>query len=151
MSTNRNQARCQRLFLFLSTFALIAFLSRASNSQTIVAQSFLNTSYDSNYYGKMLEADRFYKQGDLQTARKIQKQVKPDFAAPESVPAAQSEINQLDATAQQQWASAQKAIAEDPESDEEVDLRILQPLEALVDNNPQFVPGHILLADTYDL
>ncbi|MEL6930537.1 MAG: M48 family metallopeptidase, partial [Cyanobacteria bacterium J06600_6] len=105
----------------------------------------------SNYYGKMLEADRFYKQGDLQTARKIQKQVKPDFAAPESVPAAQSEINQLDATAQQQWASAQKAIAEDPESDEEVDLRILQPLEALVDNNPQFVPGHILLADTYDL
>jgi len=140
-----------QFFLCLFTFALILLVGKATNSQTMLAQSFLNTRYDSNYYGKMLEADRFYKQGDLQTARKIQEEVKPDFEPPEAIPAAQSEIDKLDATAQQQWASAQKAIAEDPESDEEVDLRILEPLETLVDNNPQFVPGHLLLADTYDL
>lgn len=139
------------LFLFIFTFALIASSGRAINSQTILAQNFLNTNYDSNYYGKMLEADRFYKQGDLQTAKKIQEEVKPNFEPPEAIPAAQSEIEQLDATAQQQWTSAQKAIAEDPESDEDIDLRIFEPLESLVDNNPQFVPGHILLADTYDL
>jgi len=139
------------LLLFLATSVLVLFLGRASNSQTILAQNFLSTNYDSNYYGKMIEADRFYKQGDFQTARKIQKQVKPDFAIPAAIPAAQSEINKLDATAQQQWKSVQQAISEDPESDEEVELRIFEPLETLVDNNPAFVPGHVLLADTYDL
>ena len=151
MIMKRNNAFYRQLFLLLCTFALILSLSRTTNSQTLLAQSFLNTNYDSNYYGKMLEADRFYKQGDLQTARKIQEEVKPNFEPPEAIPAAQGEINQLDATAQQQWTNAQKAIAEDPESDEVIDLRILEPLESLVDNNPQFVPGHILLADTYDL
>ena len=151
MIMKRNNAFYRQLFLLLCTFALILSLNRATNSQTLLAQSFLNTNYDSNYYGKMLEADRFYKQGDLQTARKIQEEVKPNFEPPEAIPAAQSEIDGLDATAQQQWTNAQKAIAEDPESEEVIDLRILEPLESLVDNNPQFVPGHILLADTYDL
>ncbi len=108
----------------------------------------MNTDYGDNYYSKMLEADRFYKQGDLQTAKKIQQEVKPDFPPPELVPNASGEVSQLSLEAQQNWASVRQAIAADPQ--EVIEVRMFQPLEALVDNNPQFVPGHVLLADTYD-
>ena len=145
--------------IFLNKFYLVFFgcvlalsLSQAVNSQTtILAQNFLKTNYDGNYYAKMLEADRFYKQGDLQTAKQIQQQVKPSFAQATPVPNAIDDVSQLPAEVQQQWQSINQAIAEAPEKEEEVNTRIFEPLESLVDNYPQFVPGQILLADTYDL
>jgi Zn-dependent protease with chaperone function len=140
-------------FLVISlSFIVTLSWGKVVNSQTIiVAQSLLDTDYGNNYYSKMLEADRFYKQGDLQTAKKIQQEVKPDFPPPEPVPAASGDVSQLPLEAQQKWTSIQQAIAADPQEDEVIDAQIFQPLEALVDNNPQFVPGHVLLADTYDL
>lgn len=141
-----------KFLLVLLSCILVLSVNKLANSQTIVvAQSFLETKYDGNYYDKMREADRFYKQGDLQTARQIQQQVKPEFPPVETVPTAQSDVNQLDPTAQQQWATVQQAIAQDPEDDDVIDDQIFEPLESLVDENPQFVPGHVLLADAYDL
>ena len=141
-----------KLFLILFSCILTLSLSYKVNSQSIqIAQNFLNTKYDGNYYSAMLEADRFYKQGDLQKAKLIQQKVKPEFSQPESIPVAQSDLAKLSPTAKQYWDAANQAIAEDPESDEEVDSRIFSPLESLVKEYPQFIPGRILLADTYDL
>lgn len=142
-----------KFLLVLFSCILTLSLSNRANSQntTILAQNFLNINYGGNYYATMLEADRFYKQGDLQKAKQIQKQVKPDFPEPDPVPAAENDLAKLDATARQYWDTANQAIKEDPEDDDEVDARIFEPLESLIDNYPQFVPGHILLADTYDL
>ena len=141
-----------KFLLVLFSCILTLSLSNRVNSQTVLlAQNFLNINYGGNYYSTMLEADRFYKQGDLQKAKQIQKQVKPEFAKPDPVAMAENDLAKLDATAKQYWNTATQAIEEDPEDDEEVDARIFEPLESLVAEYPQFVPGHILLADTYDL
>ena len=139
------------LLVFFSCVLSLSLNNRANSQNIILAQNFLNIDYGSNYYTTMLEADRFYKQGDLQKAKQIQKQVKPDFPEVSAVPPAQTDLAQLDATAKQYWDTANQAIEEDPEDDEAVDTRIFAPLESLVKEYPQFVPGHILLADTYDL
>lgn len=140
-----------KLCLVLLGCILAVSLNQTVNSQPIVlAQNFLNTNYDSNYYATMIEADRFYKQGDQQTAKQIQQKVKPNFAQPDSVPTAIDDPSQLPAEIQQQWASINQAIAQNWEAEDEVNSRIFEPLESLVDNYPQFVPGQILLADTYD-
>ena len=139
------------LFTCLLTLSLHPQVNSQTKPETIVvAQNFLNTDYGSGYYGKMLEADRFYKQGDFQKARLIQQQVKPEFPEPDPVPAAESDLSKLDATAKQYWEGAKVAIKEKIKNDDEVATRIFEPLESLVDNYPQFVPGHILLAKTYD-
>ena len=90
-----------KLLLVLFSCILTLFLSNRANSQntTTLAQNFLNINYGGNYYATMLEADRFYKQGDLQKAKQIQKQVKPDFPEPDPVPAAESDLAKLDGTA----------------------------------------------------
>ncbi|MCC0177281.1 M48 family metalloprotease [Waterburya agarophytonicola K14] len=147
-----NQIVRNKFLLILFSCTLILSLGNRVDSQTsIIAQNFLNTNYGNNYYSAMLEADRFYKQGDLQTAKRIQQKVKPDFPASNSVPVAVSDIAKLPTVARQDWDTATQAIKEDPQDDKEVETRIFEPLESLVDNYPQFVPAHILLADTYDL
>ena len=141
-----------KFLLILFSCTLILSLGNKVDSQTsIIAQNFLNTNYGNNYYSAMLEADRFYKQGDLQKAKVIQQQVKPDFSAKTPVPVAVADLAQLPAVARQDWNNIAQAIKEDPQDDEEIETRIFEPLESLVDNYPQFVPAHILLADTYDL
>ncbi|GAB4554724.1 MAG: hypothetical protein Tsb0014_47590 [Pleurocapsa sp.] len=115
------------------------------------ASFIVSQSYDSNYYNKLIEADRFYKQGNLQVAEKIQREVKPDFPEATPPPAAQVDLMKLPPQAQQDWSTANEAIEEDPEDEEEINTRIFEPLESLVDNYPSFIPGQILLADTYDL
>ena len=111
----------------------------------------ISQNYDSNYYNKLIEADRFYKQGNLQVAEKIQREVKPDFPEPTPAPTAQVDLSQLPPEAQQDWLTANKAIEEDPEDEKDINTRIFEPLERIVDNHPSFIPGQILLADTYDL
>lgn len=153
--TKSKQIIRNKYLLTLFTCLLTLSFNPQANSQTrseaiIVAQNFLNTDYSSGYYAKMLEGDRFYKQGDLQKVRLIQQLVKPEFPAPEPIPAAESDLSKLDATARQHWDSANQALKEKIKKDDEAATRIFEPLESLVDNYPQFVPGHILLAKTYD-
>jgi Zn-dependent protease with chaperone function len=122
------------------------------NSTTFtVSQVFDDLNFSNDYYGKMIEADHFYRQGDLQTAKQIQQQVKPDFPPAQTPPSPQAEISQLDEKGQQYWTTANQGIKADPPEEEEITSQIFEPLESLVKEYPNFVPGHLLLADTYDL
>ena len=133
--------------LFATNIPVTQTLSdNSAKEQIIIAQSF-----DSNYYNKLIEADRFYKQGNLQVAEQIQREVKPEFPPPTPIPEAKVDISSLPPEAQQQWTTANQALDEDPDDDDEVEERIFEPLESLVDNHPSFVPGQILLADAYYL
>ncbi|MGL5075548.1 MAG: hypothetical protein ACRDBG_06855, partial [Waterburya sp.] len=116
-----------------------------------LSQNFLELNFGNDYYSKLLEADRFYKQGNIVKVKQIQKTVKPDFPPVEAVPAPQADISQLDATGQQYWQTANQGIKEDPQDEEQINSRIFEPLESLVEEYPSFVPGHILLANTYEL
>jgi Zn-dependent protease with chaperone function len=116
-----------------------------------LSQNFLEFNFGSDYYSQLLEADRFYKQGNIVKVKQIQKAVKPDFPPAEVFPAPQADISQLDATGQQYWQTANQGIKEDPVEEEQVNTRIFDPLESLVEEYPSFVPGHILLANTYEL
>lgn len=117
----------------------------------VVSQASESIIFDSGYYNALQEADRFYKKGDLQTASQIQQKVKPGFPAAQAIPTAETDLAKLDSKAQKYWKTANQAIAEEPEEDEAIDGRIFEPLENLVAEYPQFVPGHILLANTYNL
>lgn len=110
-----------------------------------ISQNFLDINFGSDYYSKLLEADSFYKQGNLVKVKQIQREVKPDFPPAESIPAAQADLSQLDATGQQYWKTANQALKrEDADEDD-----VFDPLESLVEEYPEFIPGHILLADAY--
>lgn len=120
---------------------------KLNNSKTYqISQNFLDIDFGSNYYSKMLEADRFYKQGNLVKVKQIQREVKPDFPPAEPLPAAQADLSKLDATGKKYWQSANQALKKDDADEDEV----FEPLESLVEEYPEFIPGHILLADTYD-
>ncbi|MDJ0589491.1 MAG: M48 family metalloprotease [Pleurocapsa sp. MO_226.B13] len=121
-----------------------------SNTFTI-AQAFNQINFNANYYNTLAEADRFYRQGNLDRAEQIQQRVKPNFAPAQPTPPPIYDLSQLDAKAQQYWNTATQAIEDDPEAEEEITNTIFTPLENLVKEYPAFIPGHILLADTHDL
>lgn len=114
-----------------------------------VSQNFLNINFGENYYSKLLEADRFYKQGNLVKAKEIQRTVKPDFLPASEPPIPLADEEQLSPTSKQYWLAANQALAKDPDSKKKIKQEILKPLQSLVEESPEFVPGHILLADVY--
>ncbi|MEN9568204.1 MAG: hypothetical protein RLZZ69_3400 [Cyanobacteriota bacterium] len=127
-------------------------IQRLDNStKFITAQAYQQLNFDNNYYQKLSEADKFYRQGNLDRAREIQQRVKPRFNPTATVPPAFDDVAKLDAQEQQSWQSINAAIENDPELAEEVTSQIFEPLQSLVKENPGFIPGHILLADTHDL
>jgi Zn-dependent protease with chaperone function len=116
-----------------------------------IAQAYQQVNFDNNYYQKLSEADSFYRQGNLDQAKEIQQRVKPGFNPTAILPPAFDDPGKLDIKGQQSWQSINAAIKTDPELPEEVDSQIFEPLQRLVAENPGFIPGQILLADTYDL
>ena len=126
-------------------------LENGSGDRTLIAQVYSRLNFDSNYYQTLSQADSFYQKGELNKAREIQQRVKPGFDPKEILPPAFDDVNQLDATSQSYWQTANNAIEADPETEEEIANQIFLPLEKLVKENPGFIPGHILLADTHDL
>ena len=123
----------------------------SNRDRFVIAQAYKQTDFNSNYYQTLSEADNFYRQGELDKAQEIQQRVKPGFNPKEIFPPAFDDVNQLDAQAQGYWRTANSAIEADPETQEEITSQIFQPLQTLVKENPGFIPGHILLADTHDL
>ncbi|MGK7874264.1 MAG: M48 family metalloprotease [Xenococcaceae cyanobacterium] len=104
-----------------------------------VAQIFGATRYQ-----KLAEADRFYEQGNLEMARTIQREVKPDFAeaTPPPNPIVDAEnLEELEPGAAVYWRIANEGIEQGLES------KIFEPLELLTENYPDFIPGHFLLVD----
>ncbi|HEY9769033.1 MAG TPA: M48 family metalloprotease [Coleofasciculaceae cyanobacterium] len=120
-------------------------------SSFTIAQTFKQLDFSNTYYQKLSEADYYYRQGNLSQAKEIQQQVKPAFAATATVPPAIDDLAKLDAKGQQYWNTANKAIEANPETELEITGKIFEPLQSLVKEYPGFIPGHILLADTYDL
>ena len=117
----------------------------------VIAQAYKQTNFNSNYYQTLSEADNFYRKGELDKAQEIQQRVKPGFNPKEILPPAFDNVSQLNAEAQGYWRTTNSAIEADPETEEEISSQIFEPLQKLVKNNPGFIPGHILLADTHDL
>lgn len=108
------------------------------SNQTWVAQTTL-----ANYRDRLLEADQFYRSGNLQQAALIQSSVKPQFTGGgTAVTEPIMDINspRLSGAAGVYWRNAQDGLAQNLES------KIFKPLYLLTENYPDFVPGHIALA-----
>jgi Zn-dependent protease with chaperone function len=122
-----------------------------NTAKFITAQAYQQLNFDNNYYQNLSEADSFYRQGNLDRAKEIQQRVKPGFNSTATLPPAFDDVNKLDAKGQQSWQRIDAAIKNDPQLPEQVTSQIFEPLQSLVQENPGFIPGQILLADTHDL
>ncbi|ELS05353.1 Peptidase family M48 [Xenococcus sp. PCC 7305] len=151
-----------QLFLVFLTFSLVILSSNAVISKSLisaeqarpvtldseesyqVSQNFLNINFGGNYYPRLAEADRFYKQGDLTKAREIQETVKPDFEPAPPPASPQVDAENLSPAGKVYWRIANQGMEEGLES------KIFVPLEKLTENSPDFIPGHLLLLQAYE-
>jgi Zn-dependent protease with chaperone function len=143
------------------TFILVVFSHHVVVAKTVtsssptyqktyqISQNFLELDFGNNYYSKMLEADRFYKQGNLVKAKQIQQEVKKDFPPAAKPISAVGEAKNLPDKSQQYWLTANESLAKNPKDKDTIREEILEPLKKLVKESPEFVPGHIMLAETY--
>lgn len=102
--------------------------------------AFGRSSARTNYLQLLEQADRFYQQGNFTTALKIQEQVKPTFTntsrrKPINDPA------QLSGGAASYYHKG-KAFLE-----KNLPTKALIPLQRLSEDYPEFIPGHLMLAE----
>ena len=94
------------------------------------------------YLQRLEEADRFYQQGDLSTALKIQKEVKEDFANTGS-----GRRKPIDDPAQLSGGAAVYYREGKAGLEQRLVTKALFPLQKLSEDYPQFIPGHLMLAE----
>lgn len=98
---------------------------------------------------RLAEADRLFVAGDIAAAEAIYQEVKPPFsangkqAAISTLPEPLTDSEQLSPASRVYWREAQAGWENQLES------RIFVPLEFLVEASPEFLPGHLLLAEAY--
>ncbi|WP_254566739.1 M48 family metallopeptidase [Oscillatoria sp. HE19RPO] len=98
---------------------------------------------------RLAEADRLFVAGDIAAAEAIYQEVKPPFsangkqAAISTLPEPLTDPEQLSPASRVYWREAQAGWENQLES------RIFVPLELLVEASPEFLPGHLLLAEAY--
>ncbi|MBD2210565.1 M48 family metalloprotease [Nostoc linckia FACHB-104] len=93
---------------------------------------------------KFIEADKLYQAGQIAEAEKIYHEVKEPFAKtsqPQERKAAITDPTQLSPAGKVYWREAEAGIAKKLES------RTLIPLQLLVEQYPEFIPGHIKFAE----
>ncbi|MBW4645606.1 MAG: M48 family metalloprotease [Goleter apudmare HA4340-LM2] len=93
---------------------------------------------------KLIEADRLYLAGQIPQAEKIYRQVKQPFAKhspPAQRRAAIADPTQLSPAAKVYWRESEAGIASN------LQTRTLVPLQLLVEQYPEFIPGHIRFAE----
>ncbi|NJL38914.1 MAG: M48 family metalloprotease [Leptolyngbyaceae cyanobacterium RM2_2_4] len=91
----------------------------------------------------LIEADRLYLQGQYEQAEFLYRKAKEPFVA-EAVqerPAAMSDPMQLPPAGQVYWREANAG------REAELYTRLMVPLELLVEEYPEFIPGHLLYAE----
>lgn len=91
----------------------------------------------------LIEADRLYRQGQYEQAEFLYRKAKEPFVA-EAVrdrPAAISDPTQLSPAGQVYWREANAG------REAELHTRLMVPLELLVEEYPEFTPGHLLYAE----
>jgi predicted Zn-dependent protease len=95
---------------------------------------------------QLTEADRLYNAGDKPAAIALYRQLKPDFAGvvgAEPVTPAIADIAQMPPAAQVYWREGAAGLAAKLEG------RTFVPLQLLVQKHPEFIPGHLQLAQAY--
>ncbi|NWF61203.1 MAG: M48 family metalloprotease [Fischerella sp.] len=93
---------------------------------------------------KLMEADKLYLAGDYAAAQKIYRKVKKPFAKVSELPQIKPAIAdpaQLSPGGKVYWREAQAGIIS------KLQTRTLVPLELLVEQYPEFIPGHIKYAE----
>ncbi len=103
---------------------------------TEIAQTFGN--FNNNRYQKLLQADQFYKQGNLQMAASLQREVKPDFPPAEPPPPPLADADNLPPAGRVYLRNARRGI------EQELESKTLISLKLLTENYPDYIPGHLL-------
>jgi predicted Zn-dependent protease len=92
---------------------------------------------------KLIEADRLHQAGQHAEAEKLYREVKEPFTTPIEVkqrPEPIVDVTQLSPAGKVYWREAEAGIAQN------LQTRTLVPLRLLVEQYPQFIPGHLQLA-----
>jgi predicted Zn-dependent protease len=95
---------------------------------------------------KLIEADRLYKAGDKAGAEALYRAVKPAFKGATEVQAEAviTDPEQLAIAGKVYWREAEAGLAQNLET------RVFVPLELLVKNYPQFIPGQLKYAEALE-
>lgn len=109
-------------------------LQQESSFSFILAQNFGESRYQ-----QLIKADQFIKQGNLQKAARIQRQVKQDFSKSNLPSSAVNNIEKLEPAAAVYWQNAQEGFEQGLKS------KVFVNLKKLTKENPEFAPGHLLL------
>lgn len=116
----------------------------------ISANTTKSSQYSQKEFETLLKADRLYQQGKRTEAEKLYRQVKKPFAKDSKnsqisqFPKPITDPEQLSPGGKVYWREAQAGFQQGLES------KIFVPLQLLSEKNPEFVPGHILLAQALE-
>ncbi|MBU7585764.1 MAG: M48 family metalloprotease [Nostoc sp. TH1S01] len=113
----------------------------------ISAKTNNSNQYSQKEFETLVKADRLYQQGKRTEAEKLYRQVKKPFAKDSknsNFPDPITEPEQLSPGGKVYWREAQAGFQQGLES------KIFVPLQLLSEKNPEFVPGHILLAQALE-
>ena len=92
---------------------------------------------------KLMEADRLYLRGQIAAAEKLYREVKAPFVKPETARQRLEPIldpTQLSPAGKVYWRETEAGTAQ------KLQTRVLVPLRLLVEQYPEFIPGHLRLA-----
>jgi predicted Zn-dependent protease len=95
------------------------------------------------FYQGLQESDSLIQQGNIQQAARIQKQLKEDFPRPDAALAPITDAENLSYDGQKYYELAQTGMESGLES------KTFEPLKLLTSNYPDFLPGHLMLAQAY--
>jgi predicted Zn-dependent protease len=99
-------------------------------------------------FNQFVEADRLYQSGQPAAAADLYRQLKPALGTVPTTaverPAAVTDITAMPPAAKVYWRESEAGLAAKLEG------RIFVPLELLVKQYPEFIPGHLRLAEAYN-
>ncbi|GCL36834.1 peptidase M48, Ste24p [Sphaerospermopsis reniformis] len=119
-------------------------------SDLISANTNKSNQYSEKEFEILVKADRLYQQGKRTEAEKLYRQVKKPFAKDSKnsqisqFPEPINDPEQLSPAGKVYWREAQAGFQQGLES------KIFVPLQLLSEKNPEFVPGHVLLAQALE-
>ena len=115
----------------------------------ISANTNKSSQYSQKEFETLLKADRLYQQGKRTEAEKLYRQVKKPFAKDSknsNFPEPINDPEQLSPAGKVYWREAQAGF----QDTRRLESKIFVPLQLLSEKNPEFVPGHILLAQALE-
>jgi len=93
---------------------------------------------------KLIEADRLYMSGQFTAAQQLYREAKASFDTETSLekPVAIYEPTELSPAGAVYWRQSEEGL------EQELETKILVPLQFLVEQQPEFIPGHLRYAQT---